>query len=179
MTHSLRETFSRLMNGKSNTLRRLMIGLGVAGIGLIAVSEWLPPRAQKPADSAGTASGTVEAAAVEAALEERITALVSQVQGVGSCRVMVTLEQGTRQVYAAEESRSTGEQTSAASEKTLVVDTADGPMGLLITQIQPTVKGVAVVCAGGDDPAVCQRVTDLIATAFNISSRRVCVVKQQ
>ena len=179
MTYRLREMFSRLTNGKSNTLRRWIIGLGVAGIVLIAVSEWLPSRTQKPTEDASVASGTVEAAAVEAALEERITALVRQVQGVGSCQVMVTLEQGVRQVYAAEESRSSGEQTSAASEKTLVVETDDGPVGLLITQIQPTVKGVAVVCAGGDDPAVCRRVTDLIATAFNISSRRVCVVKQQ
>jgi stage III sporulation protein AG len=52
-------------------------------------------------------------------------------------------------------------------------------VGLLLTRIQPTVKGVAVVCGGADDSAVCQRVVDVVTTAFHISDRRVCVVKQE
>ena len=39
------------------------------------------------------------------------------------------------------------------------------------------VKGVVVVCQGGDNAAVSQRIVDAITTALNISSKRVCVTK--
>ena len=65
------------------------------------------------------------------------------------------------------------------SESYLTVDTDTGPVGLLLTHVQPTVKGVAVVCDGGGNAAVQQRVIQVVSTAFHISERRVCVVKQE
>ena len=117
---------------------------------------------------------------VEQALEKRIAALLREVEGVGSCRVMVTLESGTRTVYAADATSSVGaDGATAYSESYLTVDTDAGPVGLLLTRIQPTVKGVAVVCDGGGDATVQQRVMQVVTTAFHISERRVCVVKQE
>lgn len=110
-------------NGKNRALRWLVV-LGVAGILLIALSEWLPGRSRAQADAASPAAVPVEASAVEAALEKRITAMLDGVQGVGSCRVMVTLEQGVQQVYAAEQSHSSGTQADSSAEKTITVETA-------------------------------------------------------
>lgn len=155
---------------------RLLIVLGVAGMLLIGLSEWLPRRSSATAD----APTTVTAAQVEQALEERITDLLGSVAGVGRCRVMVTLENGEQAVYAADTTRSaTADGGESGSESYLTVDTADGPVGLLLTRVQPTVRGVVVVCGGADDPAVCQRVESVITTAFHISERRVCVVQQK
>ena len=156
--------------------RRLLLALGVLGILLIALSEWLPHRA---ANREEDAPSTLPIAQVEAALEKRIADIISQVEGVGSCRVMVTLESGSRFVYAAD---STYNQTAGAvsgSEKILQVETDNGPIGLPVAEIQPTVKGVVVVCDGGRDPSVCRQVTSLVSAAFNISSGRVCVAKQK
>ena len=155
---------------------RYLLWIGLAGILLIALSEVLPRK--KGTDT--SASAMVSGDQVEAALEERITALLRQVEGVGSCRVMVTLESGSRAVYAADTVSATGADGSASlSESYLKVDTATGPVGLLLTHVQPTVKGVAVVCDGGGNPAVQQRVIQVVSTAFHISERRVCVVKQE
>ena len=156
---------------RKDTVVRLLLWLGVAGILLIAVSEWLPRR-----QTTVTTSATLTGAQVEQALEQRITALLRQVEGVGACRVMVTLESGEQAVYAADTVRDSG---GTASENYLMVDTADGPAGLLITRLQPTVKGVAVVCDGGSNDAVRQRVIQVVSTAFHISERRVCVVQQE
>ena len=84
-------------------------------------------------------------------LEQRLVALVSSVDGVGECRVMVTLESGTEHVYTA--------QTA------------------LVAEVYPTVRGVVVVCEGGDQPAICDRVIEVVTTALNVSKRRVCVTK--
>lgn len=155
---------------------RYLLWIGLAGIFLIALSEIFPREKGKDTADPVTVSGDQ----VEAALEERITALLRQVEGVGSCRVMVTLESGSRAVYAADTVSATGADGSASlSESYLKVDTDTGPAGLLLTHVQPTVKGVAVVCDGGGNAAVQQRVIQVVSTAFHISERRVCVVKQE
>lgn len=155
---------------------RYLLWIGLAGIFLIALSEIFPREKGKDTADSVTVSGDQ----VEAALEQRITALLRQVEGVGSCRVMVTLESGSRAVYAADTVSATGADGSVSlSESYLKVDTDTGPVGLLLTHVQPTVKGVAVVCDGGGNAAVQQRVIQVVSTAFHISERRVCVVKQE
>lgn len=142
---------------------RWLIALGLVGILLIGLSEWLG-KPSEPQDSPTAVSVTQ----IEQALEQRVTALLSRVDGVGDCYVMVTLEQGTQHVYASD--------SVSGGESVLTVSTDTGPVGLLITEIQPIIKGVVVVCDGGGDEAVRERVTSAVATAFNLSSRRVCVL---
>ena len=149
---------------------RLLVLAGVVGMLLIALSECHSPDVSGCEDTA-----VVSAAQVEQALEQRITSLLDTVEGVGRCRVMVTLESEEQAVYAAD----TTQSETASSSAYLTVDTDGGPVGLLLTRIQPTVRGVVVVCAGAKDPAVCTRVQKVITTAFHISERRVCVVPQK
>ncbi len=176
MMQEMRDKCRRWFAGNKDRKIRIFIAIGLVGIGLIALSEWLPRRQAADTPVAGTA---VSVAQVEAALEDRMTALIRQVAGVGDCRVLVTLESGSRFVYAGEQNYAGGADTYNLGEKTLVVETDSGPVGLLVTEIQPRVNGVAVVCDGGDNPAVCQQVTALVCAALNISSGRVCVAKQQ
>ena len=178
MTEQLKTAFRRLFGQNKDKKLRVLMTVGLVGILLIALSEWLPRRETKEQGQSLTAD-TVSAAQVESALEERISALIRRVEGVGDCRVMVTLESGSRFVYAADRTYNNAAGTDSGSEKTLLVQTDDGPVGLLVTEIQPSVKGVAVVCDGGGDPAVCRQITGLVSAAFNISSGRICVAKQQ
>ncbi len=154
----------------SDKWRRILLVLGIAGILLLALPELLPRR-EKAADTTSAVSLTADQ--VEVALERRIVTLVEDVAGVGRCQVMVTLERSAQQVYAAH--TVTGDSTT--EETLLTVDTDGGPVGLPVTTLQPAVKGVAVVCEGGGDEAVCRQVTDLVSTVFHISDRRVCVAK--
>lgn len=178
MTEWWKQFRRRLSAGGRDRVLPWLMGAGIAGILLIALSEWLPTRQPSPTDP--SAALTVTGLQVEQALEQRITTLLSAVEGVGRCQVMVTLESGEQTLYAADTTHTVGaDGATTSSESYLTVDTATGPVGLLLTRIQPTVKGVAVVCEGADDPAVCQRVQAVITTAFHISERRVCVVQQK
>ena len=102
---------------------------------------------------------------------------------------MVTLENGVEYVYASQQKVNTDRTEDTASDSNkisqrdgteqniIIVDTDNGLQGLLVTEIQPTVKGVVVVCEGGDLPQVQQRIIEAVTTALNISSKRVCVTK--
>ena len=170
MKNFLHDLAGRFPKWGRDRIVRILVLLGVAGMLLIAVSE-----CRSDDDSAVDTSTAVTAAQVELALEQRITSLLDTVAGVGRCRVMVTLESGEQAVYAADTTRS--ETTSSSAY--LTVDTDGGPVGLLLNRIQPTVRGVVVVCSGAEDPDVCTRVQTVITTAFHISERRVCVVPQK
>lgn len=166
----------RWQTWNKDKVMRLLLWIGLAGIALIAVSEWLPSHKEETKETAVS----LTASQVERAMETRISALLRQVEGVGACRVMVTLESDVQTVYATDTVSSVGvDGSSSLSENYLTVDTEAGPVGLLLTHLQPTVKGVAVVCDGGDRAVTRQRVIEVVSTAFHISERRVCVVKQE
>ncbi len=171
--------FLRFFSQDKDKKRRLLVALGLIGIGLIALSEWLPSRNSPTQAADSTDAATVSVAQVEAALEKRVENLVKQVDGVGECLVMVTLESSSRLIYAADYTYNTALQADSGSEKVLLVETDSGPVGLLIAELQPSVKGVAVVCTGGGDAAVRREVTSLIGAALNLSSGRIYVTKQK
>ena len=58
-----------------------------------------------------------------------------------------------------------------------MVDGTNGRSGLVRTRMEPVVKGVVVVCEGGDDPPTVLRILEAVTTALAISSARVCITK--
>ena len=164
---------------KSKNGVRLIVLLGVVGVVLILLSSVLPKQRNT---TPTTAKQTAEE--YTAALEERLTMMVSRIDGVGRCRVMVTLENGVKYVYASEEKTGrdhklqgdTESQTDDSETSVILVQTDEGYEGLLVTELQPTVKGVVVVCEGGGDVAVQTRVTEALVAVLNVTERRVCVV---
>lgn len=125
--------------------RKIILIVGLVGLALILLSHFLTPANEV----SSVPSGDLDA--YTKALEDQMTAIISDMEGVGNCRVMITLENGMEYLY-------------------------DGD-AVLVTEILPTVKGVVVVCEGGDDPTVCARIQNAVTTALHITSKRVCVTK--
>lgn len=164
------------LKGKNGV--RCIVVVGVIGVLLIIASEIFPVR-EKVSESVGP-----DIEAYVCALEERLTETVSRIDGVGMCRVMVTLENGVKYVYASEEKtgsdyKSEGDTLSRADDNeqsVILVQTDKGYEGLLVTELQPTVKGVVVVCEGGGDAVVQERVRAALCAVLNVTDKRVCVV---
>lgn len=102
--------------------------------------------------------------AYRAALEEELTALCAQVAGVGQVHVTVTLERGARAVYAQDRTATGGEEYVLRNGE-----------GLLLCHETPAVRGVAVVCTGGADPAVEERLSDLLSALLGVGRNRIAV----
>ena len=183
MEHKTREwlrRFSRWFEGDGK--RRILLIVGAVGIGLLALSEWIPKR-----ETETVATLTTEQFVEQT--EQRLESIVSSIEGAGRCRVLLTLDNGVEYVYATEERTMSDRQEdtddgatrltqSDDSERAaILVDTDSGREGLLVTEIQPTVRGVVVVCEGGDNEAVIARVTEAVTVALELSSKKVCVTK--
>ena len=63
-------------------------------------------------------------------------------------------------------------------EKYIIVDTSQGESGLAIKIIYPKIRGVAVVCSGGDDPIVNSRIKSLVSALFDIGSNRISIARR-
>lgn len=174
-----------LLNDK---FRKIIIFVGVLGIALIFISGFFKTGVTKKTKKNSQNSSTKE---YVFQLESSLKEMVSSIKGAGNTKVLVTLENTEETVYATEEKKnkeatedktdgqlSKKRESDDCEKKYITIKDADGTeRALSVTQIQPTVKGVVVVCDGGDVPDVQQRITEAIKTALNITSKRVYVTK--
>ncbi len=100
-------------------------------------------------------------------LERRIAALCEQIDGVTKAHVLLSLDGSSEQVYA--------ENTSGSSVDYVIIESKEGDSPVLVQQIYPKIRGVAVVCTRGDDSEIRRTVTELLAAALGLSTSRICV----
>lgn len=97
------------------------------------------------------------------ALEEKIENFLKNVDGISEAKVILTLDTSNENVYA---------QNSSGLDYIL---TTDGKP-ISITEIYPTVRGVAIACTGGDRDDIKIKVTELISAYLGITSNRIKIV---
>ena len=168
---------------------RLVVTVGMAAILLLFLSNLLDTGAKKNAKTAQTPEKTAEEYTAD--MEKRVADIVSSIAGAGRSKILITLENGAQNVYA-NENKNTTEQTEDIDEqagrsetrtrkdtenKLVMADGDNGREPVLETRIEPRIKGVVIVCEGGDDELVKQRLTAAVTTALDIPLKRVCVTK--
>ena len=84
--------------------------------------------------------------------EAHLLEIISHINGVGEAKIFLTMDNSGENVYL----KNTDTKTKS---------------------IEPKVRGVVVVCDGGDDPLVVSRVLDAVTKSLNISSDKVCITK--
>lgn len=141
------------------------VALGGLAMLLILLSElWT---GEAPAASTARTSGET-AAAYQEQLEQRLAALIAQIDGAGQTVVMVTLETGEETVYALD---TLSGQTQNQETHVLLEDGT----ALEQTVHLPKVCGAAVICDGGGDIRVAAHITELVSALLDIPSNRICV----
>lgn len=126
---------------------------------------------EKEASALLIAEDTLSAEAFAEATEEKIVAICSGVSGVGDVRAVVTLEGGYRAVYASDVQGS----DSSYRNETVLTGSGSSEKAILVGYDAPRIMGVGIVCAGGDDPAIKQRITLLVSAAFDVSANKIYV----
>ncbi len=174
-------------NLKSEKAVRILVICGIAGMALVFLSGLFGGE-KKP--SVQAEAGDDSGSQYEYALETRLQDVIGRIQGTGRVQVLVTVRSGTRNVYASTQKTETETEEDGGAEtprkkdsdsfenEYILVKNADGSESALVTmQMQPEIQGVVVVCDGGEDTVVKQRITDAVTTVLDISSNYVCVTK--
>ena len=171
LTDKLRELF------REENRVRLIVLLGITGVAMILLSGLLPKRqntAQR-AEPPPAAAAESDPDAYRMLLEERLTKLISQMEGVGSVTVMITVGGSAEQVYA-EEIRDSRSENSAQTSSAPVLTRSNGGESALLTETRyPDVRGAAILCSGGGHAAVRERITKAAAALLGISPAQIYV----
>ena len=112
------------------------------------------------------------------ALERRMEAALSRIEGAGEVSVVLTLRSGTRQVLAQDVSSARSQEDQEEDRTTVVVSAGSGrEEAVALHQIYPQFKGALVVCAGGDDPAVQLKLVEAVSALTGLGSDKISICK--
>lgn len=123
-------------------------------------------------------------------VQDQLETIISSIDGAGETKVMVTLESGSKSVYAVDEKIDDNNDSSKSdddykrdsnykreTEHILVNSKNKEDGGLIIEVLQPKVRGVAVVCEGADKATVREDITDTVTAVLDIDTNRVSIQK--
>ncbi|NLZ45925.1 MAG: stage III sporulation protein AG [Clostridiales bacterium] len=157
---------------------KVIVAIGMIGIALIFLST-LFEKSDTKKEIVLTDVVSTDTSSYKKQLEKELTQILSKVSGVGEVKVMVTIEGTTEYVYAEELSTNKEENDSEISESyenEIVIIENDGRKEALVKKIvKPQVSGVVIVCQGGDNIVVEEKIYQAVSTALNISTNRICV----
>jgi stage III sporulation protein AG len=165
----------------------LIIGaLALAGL-LLLSSFFSDTNNNSPTPSDNTDNNTEE---FVKNTENRLKNLLEQIEGIGKCDIMITLESGFEYVYAIENNTNENEtydknnssektQKSADTEevyKTIRDGSNEKP--IIIKELNPVIRGVAVVCQGGGSTGVKSAIIEMLSTVLGISGDKISISKK-
>ncbi len=186
LKNSLEKVKQKLPKSKSGFL----IVLGIVGLVLVLISSF--DISDKKSASTEQTQNAVQNETTGSAdyvlhMEEKLEKVISDMLGKTKVTVMVTLESGTEYVYADEiktdaditkDQSALKTQHSDSNQKTyIVVKDSDGnEHPLIVTEKMPTVRGVVVVCEGGETTSVASAVRLAVRSALNVSDDKICII---
>lgn len=112
--------------------------------------------------------------------EESLAQILSQVDGAGDVRVLLTVVSGEETLYQTDEDVSVDGESSSAQVSTVRISSSDREEHGLVRQINPPVyKGAIIVCQGADDPKIQLAIVDAVSKVTGLGADRISVLKMK
>ena len=176
-------------------MARLLICVA-AGVFLLFLSIPVEKKEQKQEEQKIASETTVENTELNAYienLENKLKAVLSNVDGIGEVEVMITAKSSKEKVTLKDtpysrkdttETDSTGgtrENVEISSEESSVMEKAeDGSESPYITkEVQPESEGVVVIAQGADQKKVETEINEAVVALFDVPSHKIKVMKMK
>ena len=180
----INDIINNLKKTDKNTKNKYLVILGLVGILLIFISSVFPKTSNNSANSIDNSDLSTYSLELKNELENT----VSKIEGAGKAEVFLTFERGYEYIYAktdkqtADKKESTksnehiADEKSSGEEEYIIIKTENGEEPLVVTEIEPKVKGVVIVCKGGENEIVANRIKGAVSVCLGISESKICVV---
>ena len=109
-------------------------------------------------------------------LQTELEEILSQIQGAGRVRVLLTQREGERTVYQTDEDST----SSGVRSDTVLLSGADRSQTGLVQQINPpTYLGAVIVCQGADSASVRLAIVAAVGSVTGLSTDKITVLKMK
>ena len=99
-------------------------------------------------------------------LEEKLEKFLLTVDGINKVNVLITLDTSSEQVYALNQS----------SFDFITINNSGKESPVYVTEIFPTIRGIAITYSNGDRDDVKIKITKLVSAYLGVSSNRIEIV---
>ena len=116
----------------------------------------------------------------EPTMEERLSSILSGIDGAGEVSVMLTEAAGEEIFYQTNDNISNGENASGKDHNTVIVTDSNRNQNGLIRQINPPVYlGAIIACQGADNPTVQLAIVDAVSKITGLGANQISVLKMK
>ena len=150
------KTDTRESQGITYKNRIILTATAAAGLALLIFGGILPGNDQPKAAEYTDVGFYTEY------LEDRIRRLCTSVSGVDEAEVFLTIDCSSEYIYT-------------EGGDYLILSGDGGEEAVMLCEIYPRVRGIAVVCTDGDLPAVKNTLTSLLAAALDLPSNKIMI----
>ena len=173
------DVLKNILNEVKKDKKQVMI-LIVAAIGiiLIVISDFKNVNADTEENST-VESNVFSEAEYTKNLENKLEDMIASLNGAGRTKVSVTLECDYETVYARDGSYSQKDGASDEENEYIIIDSDKQEGGLVLKTVTPKVRGVAVLCEGGDLPQVEIAVCEMLEALLDVGANHISVSKIQ
>ena len=121
-----------------------------------------------------------ETADVQPGTSDRLEAILTQIDGVGKVRVMLTESAGAETIYQTDEDSSAASDSQSIRVETVIVSDSNRTETGLVRQVNPpSFRGAIVVCQGAEKAEVRLSVVEAVSNVTGISTDRITVLKMK
>lgn len=155
-------------------LKKYRYALLVLVIGLVLMS--LPEGQRK----VSTISDTPKESHPADTMEQQLEDILSQIEGAGKVRVLLTRQTGERYTYQTDDDNTEGTDSSSSRQNTVIITGSDRAQQGLIRQIDPPLYlGAVIVCQGADRASVRLAIVEAVTNATGLGADKVSVLKMK
>ena len=113
-------------------------------------------------------------------LEERLEAILSQIEGAGQVRVLLTEESGRETLYQTDSTSESDDSGSRTSDDTVLVEDSARVESALVRQIlEPEYRGAVVLCQGAEVASVRLAIVEAVRCVTGLGADKISVLKMK
>lgn len=117
-----------------------------------------------------------ETAPIQDDLESKLEAILSQIDGAGQVRVLLTEDAGREHLYQTDSEVRTD---SRSDDTVLVEDASNSETGLIRQTLEPKYRGAVILCQGADSPGVKLAIVEAVRCVTGLGADEISVLKMK
>ena len=102
---------------------------------------------------------------------------VSSLERAGNTPRPITFDSSKEYFYAKNSSENIGDSETEKESEFVILDSSEGEKPIVLKTDEAKIRGVLVVCEGGKDPFVCEKILEAICALLDIPSNKVSVAE--
>ena len=165
-----REALARLAGKIKGPMEKYRVVLLVILAGLVLLMLPLDQE-EEPLQEETTADAQFDLAVLETRLEEAL----SKIDGAGEVTVVLTIQNGPRQVLAQNVDQGSGEEET--TETVILSRGSSTQETVTVQELYPSYQGALLVCEGGDDPEVRLKLTEATSALTGLGADKISISK--